>query len=288
MRLGQWGAKMSTDEMQNFIEACIDLGINDFDHADIYGHYSTEGEFGAVLKKDPTLRKKIQITTKCGIKLVSENRPDHKIKSYNCSGKHIMASVDQSLEQLHTDYIDILLIHRPDILMNPAEIAATFARLYRQGKVKYFGVSNFTPSQFELIQPYFPLITNQVEASILHRTPFLDGTFDQCMRHKIRPTCWSPLGGGKLFKEPEKDTPEAFIEQQKRIKTVTETLCEKYNASADQILLAWLLKHPARLLPVLGTSKIERIESALEASDIDLTHEEWYELWQASTGEEVA
>jgi len=199
-----------------------------------------------------------------------------------------MASVDRSLEQLHTDYIDILLIHRPDILMNPAEIAATFARLFRQGKVKYFGVSNFTPSQFELLQSYFPLITNQVEASILHHEPFQDGTFDQCMRHKIRPTCWSPLGGGRLFKEPEKDTPEAFVAQQKRIKAVTDTLCEKYSATADQILLAWLLKHPARLLPILGTSKVERIQSALDASEIDLTHEEWYELCQASTGEEVA
>ena len=281
MRLGVWGVNMNTNELQQFVEDCLALGLNDFDHADIYGHYTTEADFGKVLKGQSSLRDKIQITTKCGIKLTTENRPSHRIKSYNSSAAHILQNVDNSLRALETDYIDVLLLHRPDYLMNPQEIAEAFEQLKQAGKVKHFGVSNFSPSQFDLLNSFTPLVTNQVEISLLHRNTFEDGTLDQCLKLGITPTAWSPMGGGLLFsKTPDETT--------KRIHSVAQPICEKYNITLDQLLFAWLYKHPSGIIPVVGTSKIERIKAAKVAKDIVITHEEWYDLWQAAIGKEVA
>lgn len=281
MNWGVWGHNLSADQMLNLIEQSIDVGVTSFDHADIYGHYTTEATFGAAIKKRPSLRQEMEIITKCGINLTTPNRPEYKIKSYDCSREHILESVDTSLRNLHTDYIDLLLIHRPNPLMNPLEVAETFEELRRSGKVRFFGVSNFTPTQFEMLNSYFPLITNQVEASIMHTEPFFDGTFDKCLQHGVVPTVWSPLGGGKVFTDLEN-------EQVQRIRKVSETLSEKYNATIDQILLAWLMKHPARIYPVIGTGRIERLKNAIEATKINLTQEEWFELLEASRGFEVA
>ncbi|WP_339336864.1 MULTISPECIES: aldo/keto reductase [unclassified Croceitalea] len=280
MRLGTWGSKFSQSEYEHFIEECIALGFIDFDHADIYGHYTTETEFGNVLKSKPELRKKMRITTKCGIKLVSENRPSHTIKSYDLSAKHILASVDKSLVELGTDYLDVLLMHRPDYLFNPEEIAEAFEKLKKQGKVLSFGVSNFSPSQFDLLNSFTPLVTNQVEVSLLHRNAFEDGTLDQCQKLKVIPCAWSPLGGGALFN----DSKDPIITT---IKGKLKILADKYSSAPDQILYAWLRKHPAGIIPVLGTSKIERIKTAKRALDITLTHEEWYMLWEAALGREI-
>lgn len=281
MRLGDWGVKMTENELERFIDECVELGIRDFDHADIYGFYTAEEEFGAVLRRRKDLRHKIQLTTKCGIKMVCENRPTHKIKSYDSTKAHILASAENSLKNLHVDNLDLLLLHRPDMLMDPDEIAEAFTQLKKEGKVKHFGVSNFTPSQFDLINSATPLVTNQIELSLLHLHPLTDGTLDQCLKHKIQPMIWSPLGGGALFM----DTPDARID---RIKKVAQPLAEKYQVGLDQILLAFVQKHPTRPVPVLGTSKVERVKAALAAKDIKLTHEEWYDLYQASTGEEIA
>ena len=281
MRMGQWGSKMNASEIEKFIEGCIALDLIDFDHADIYGSYTTEADFGAVLKKRPDLRTQMRITTKCGIKMVSENRPEHQIKSYNLTKDHIKRSVENSLLALHTDHIDTLLLHRPDYLLDPHEIAAAFTELENEGKVKYFGVSNFSVSQFELLQEIFPLCTHQVEVSLLHREAFENGVLDQCQKWGITPTAWSPLGGGALLKSSED---QEMTEVQKKITT----LCEKYDAQPDQVLLAWLRKHPAGIVPVLGTSKLSRIKNAKESLKIHLTHEEWYMLWQAATGTEIA
>ncbi len=280
MRLGTWGSQLSTSEYEHFIEGCLDLGLIDFDHADIYGHYTTEEDFGNVLKSRKDLRDKMRITTKCGIKLNSENRPSHLIKSYDLSAKHILESVDLSLENLKTDYIDVLLLHRPDYLFNPHEIAEAFASLKQSGKVIDFGVSNFSPSQFDLLNSFTPLVTNQVEISVLHRNAFEDGTLDQCQKLNTIPTAWSPLGGGALF--GKSTTPEIDS-----IKSVLDTLSEKYGAAHDQLLYAWLRKHPAGIVPVLGTSKLERIQTAHKSLDIVLTHEEWYMLWEAALGREI-
>ncbi|PRX56492.1 putative oxidoreductase [Flagellimonas meridianipacifica] len=280
MRLGTWGSQLSTSEYEKFIEGCLELGLKDFDHADIYGHYTTEEDFGNVLKSRNDLREKMRITTKCGIKLISHNRPNHNVKSYDLSPKHILESVDLSLENLKTDYIDVLLLHRPDYLFNPHEIAEVFEKLKQSGKVLEFGVSNFSPSQFDLLHAITPLVTNQVEISVLQRSAFEDGTLDQCLKHNVIPTAWSPLGGGSLFGKTTSQEMEA-------IKNVLNTLGEKYDAAHDQILYAWLRKHPAGIIPVLGTSKLERIQTAHKALDINLTHEEWYMLWEAAIGREI-
>lgn len=281
MRLGEWGAQLSTQALEKFIDGCLDLGLRDFDHADIYGHYTEEGNFGRVLKRRPDLKSKVQITTKCGIKLITPNRPTHSLKSYDSSKKHILFSAEKSLQNLGVEQLDVLLLHRPDYLMNPHEIAEAFTQLQQAGKVKAFGVSNFSPSQFELLNQFFPLINNQVEISLLHRNAFEDGTLDQCLRLGITPTAWSPLGGGALFKKGE----DPILS---KIQKVLEILGEKHQASADQILIAWLIKHPAGILPVLGTTKINRVKSALNATKIKLSHEDWYALWEAAIGKNIA
>jgi len=281
MRLGTWGSKLSTKEYEQFIETCLGLNLIDFDHADIYGDYTTEADFGNVLRSRPDLRQKMRITTKCGIKMMSNNRPEHQIKSYNLSKLHIKASVERSLKNLHTDYIDVVLLHRPDYLLNPVEIAETFTELKKEGKVHTFGVSNFSASQFDLLNTITPLVTNQIEISLLQRKAFEDGTLDQCLKLGVIPSAWSPLGGGLLFQ----DATDGKINA---IQNVLGILSKKYSATKDQILYAWLRKHPANIIPVLGTSKIERIKAAHEALNISITHEEWYLLWQAAIGEEVA
>lgn len=281
MRLGIWGAKMTPTEYERFIDTCVEMGLDEFDHADIYGHYTTESEFGAVLKKRPDLRKKLRITTKCGIKLTSENRPSHKIKSYDSSAKHIIWSTENSLKELGVEQLDVMLLHRPDYLMNPSEIAEAFEQLRAAGKVKYFGVSNFTASQFALLNQYTPLITNQLEISVLHRNAFEDGTLDQLLRERIRPTAWSPFGGGAIFGESEKD-------EVKRIQKKVKELAERHDCEVDLLLLAWLRKHPAGIVPVLGSTKVERIRGAMDSLGIELSLEEWYEILEAANGVEVA
>ena len=280
MKWGAWGSKFSTTQYLELIEECIERKITTFDHADIYGHYTTEKEFGNALKLKPHLRSQMQVISKCGIKLVSPNKPENVIKSYDTSKNYILASAENSLKNLQTDYLDVLLIHRPDPLMNPEEIAEAFFQLQKSGKVLHFGVSNFTPSQVELIASHFPIIINQIEISILNLHPFIDGTLDQCIVKKILPLAWSPLGGGNIFAQLED-------ERNKRITAVALILAEKYNVGPDQILLSWLLKHPSGIIPVLGTSKIERMQLAMDSTKINLEREEWFMLWRASTGSEV-
>ncbi len=281
MRLGAWGAKLQTNALQAFIEGCIEMDLTTFDHADIYGDYTTEDDFGKVLRWKPELRKQIQIITKCGIKMVSTNRPDHRIKSYNSSAKHIIKSVENSLKALNTEYVDVLLLHRPDLLMEPEEIAQAVNQLYRSGKVKAFGVSNFNTHQVELLQQSIPLFTNQVEASLLHLDAFEDGTLEQCMRHKMIPMAWSPMGGGLLFLE-------AKNENVKRIQEVANPLLKKYEVTFDQLMLAFLRRHPSGIVPILGTTNLERVKSAKGAMTMEMDREDWYDLWQASKGETIA
>jgi predicted oxidoreductase len=280
MKWGEWGSQLSASEMLHLIEGCIDLGVTTFDHADIYGNYTTEAEFGAALAGKSALRSKIQLVSKCGIQLVTSNRPSHQLKSYNYQKGHIVQSVEQSLRNLQTDYIDVYLLHRPSPLMHPEVIAEAFAQLKKEGKVLAFGVSNFTPSQVDLIRDHFPLVTNQIEAHVFRRAPFLDGTLDQCIRYGLRPMAWSPLGGGRIFGT-------GLDASGKRVKRLGEVLAEQYGLALDQLLLAWLLHHPSGIHPVLGTSKLERIETAVAALEVQLTDEDWFKLWEASLGQEV-
>ncbi|MGM0579754.1 MAG: aldo/keto reductase [Bacteroidota bacterium] len=280
MRLGKWGVNFNTKQWIEFVEKSMELGLNDFDHADIYGDYTTEADFGSVLKEKPHLRDEMQITTKCGIKMPAENRPKNRIKSYDSGEKHIIQSVENSLRNLQTDYIDVLLLHRPDFLMNPNEIAETFEKLKDDGKVKYFGVSNFTPSQFEMINSVFPLVTHQLEASLGHLKPFEDGTLDQLLMKNIRPTAWSPLGGGHFMHKGNSKAEQKLNQTLKK-------LGEKYELNNAQLMLLFLKKHPSGIIPVLGTSKTERLEEALKVESTTMEKEDWYALYSAAKGEEL-
>jgi predicted oxidoreductase len=279
-RLAEW--KMTTSDLRKLIDTCLELGITTIDHADIYGNYTCEGLFGAALRENPKLRDSLQLISKCGIKLVSVNRPTHAIKHYDTSRNHILASVDHSLRQLQTDYLDLLLIHRPDPFMDADETADALMALVQSGKVKHVGASNFMPSQFELLSSRLnlPLVTNQLEISVMHLDAFLDGTLDQCQRLRMAPMAWSPLGGGELFRSA---TP-----QSKRLQRGLTVIGKQLGGvTPDQVALAWLLSHPANIVPILGTGKLDRIRSAAAASAVRLTREQWFALWRASTGVEV-
>ena len=280
MKWGQWGAKYSTAQYLQLIEDCLINKITSFDHADIYGDYTVEEEFGNALKLKPHLRQQVQLITKCGIRRFTANRPEHKIHSYDTSKQHILSSAERSLKNLHTDYIDLLFIHRPDALMHPHEIAEAFAQLKKEGKVLHFGVSNFTPSQIDLMMTGFPVEFSQLEISVLHLDPFHDGSLDKCIQYNIRPMSWGPLGSGKLYSDGDD-------EKNKRILSVATILADKYNCSVDQVLLAFLFKHPSGIIPVIGSTKIERLTAAYDAAKIKIEREEWFMLWRASKGHEI-
>lgn len=279
MRWGKWGAGFETRDYQNMIEACLGIGINQFDHADIYGNYTTENEFGKVLKQVPSLRTEIEIITKCGIQLPGVNSA-FTDKSYNTSQLHIIQSVEKSLRNFNTDYIDLLLLHRPDPLMNPYEIAAAIDSLKQAGKIKHFGVSNFKPSQCKLLQSTTAVAYNQIEISIIMLDAFINGTLDQCIYDKIIPMAWSPLGGGKLT--------DAASARYRSITNAAFALSEKYGYPANDILISWLANHPAGIVPILGTTKIDRLSAANKALHLQMDRADWYRLWTASTGEEIA
>lgn len=279
MRWGTWGANFTTGQYQQMIEQCIEIGLDEFDHADIYGDYTTEAEFGAVLKGNSSLRNKMKLITKCGIKMISPNRPLHPIKSYDTSSQHIKTSVETSLKNLNTDCIDTLLIHRPDTLMDPHEIAETVTTLKQEGKIKHFGVSNFTTAQIELIHSFVKVEQHQVEISTTNLSAYHNGVLEQAQLKGIEIQSWSPLGNG-LF--------DIKTEAHKRILDTAEQLSFIHNTSVSSILLAFLYMHPAKIIPVMGTTKIERLIEAKGAMKITLSRTEFYQLWTAATGEEVA
>jgi predicted oxidoreductase len=281
MNANQWS--MSPAQVQERIEYCLEQGITTMDHADIYGGYTCEEIFGKGLSQKPTLRDQIELVSKCGIQLISENRPKTYIKHYNTTYEHIISSAESSLRNLQTSYLDLLLIHRPDPLMVYEEIARAYSDLHRDGKVKTFGVSNFTPWQFEGLQKVCDqkLVTNQVEISLLAPGVFEDGTMDQLRSRDIHPMAWSPLGGGSIFTLDDKTC--------QRIRSICNQYIEQGVAqSTDQILLAWLNHHPSQIMSVIGTGKTERIKSAAHSVHCHLEHQQWFELYEAARGHPIA
>lgn len=279
-RLAEWNK--SKKEVAELISVCLGQGITTFDHADIYGDYACERLFGAALADCGIDRSAMQLVTKCGIKLISEHRPLHGVQSYDTGKTHITDSVETSLKNLGTEYVDLLLIHRPDPLMDPEEVNEAFVSLRDAGKVRHFGVSNFLPCQFEMLAAHLdvPLVTNQLEYSVMQFGAQADGSIDLCQRLSLCPMAWSPLGGGRLFHE---DSAQA-----KRLREVLGYVGRKVGgASLDQVALAWVLRHPAQFLPVLGTGKASRIQKAVAALDLTLSREQWFRIWRASTGHEV-
>lgn len=279
MRWGTWGANFNTSEYETIINQCLEIGLNTFDHADIYGHYTTEADFGKALSGNNSLREKINIITKCGIQMLSPNRPLHTIKSYNTSATHITKSVEQSLKNFNTDYIDTLLIHRPDIILNTEEISEVISKLKDEGKIKKFGVSNFTTSQVELLSNKIKIESHQLEISLTNLSSFENGILDQCQIKKIEVQSWSPLGADLFIETNNRNS---------RILKQANELAEVYNTGINQILLAFLYLHPSEITPVIGTTKFERIKQAKDAIQIKLNREDFYKLWIASTGVDVA
>jgi predicted oxidoreductase len=279
-RLVHWN--YNNNQILDLITGALELGITSHDHADIYGSYQCEELFGNVLKANQSLRKELELVTKCGIVLQSPQRPEHDFHFYDTGKEHIISSVERSLQNFGTDYIDLLLIHRPDQLMNADETAEAFTELKKSGKVLNFGVSNFMPDEFDLLQSRlnFPLVTNQIEFSVLCLNALEDGTLNKCQQIKTPPMIWSPFGGGGLFTEES--------ERAIRVREILNTLSPKYsNADIDQLALAWILKHPSNPLPVIGTGKLDRVKSAAASIDIDMSKGDWFRIWTASKGHEV-
>ena len=269
MRWGIWDAGFTTSQYEAMILKALSLGMTTFDPADIYGNHTTEAEFGAALKLHPEWRSQIELVTKCGIIHVCDQKPEHYVKAYDFTKAHILQSAEDSLRNLQTDYLDVMLLHRPDLLMDPDEVAEAFDLLYTSGKVRSFGVSNFTPSQVKLLQSTVPVGVPQLEISVKVVSAFDDGRLDQCAIDGIVPMAWSPLGGGNL--------PEGAVAE-------LEVLADEFSVTSQAIALAWLLQHPAGILPVVGTTKAENLEAAHAALNIKLDRQQWYTIYQAATG----
>ncbi|NCO45311.1 MAG: aldo/keto reductase family oxidoreductase [Vibrio sp.] len=279
-RLADWG--MTPQQRLTFLKQHIELGISTVDHADIYGNYQCEKLFGEALALEPALREQIQIVTKCDINLCGEKTPQRKINHYDTSSAHIYQSVNNSLERLGVSEIDLLLIHRPDALMDADEVAEAFSELRKVGKVKHFGVSNFSPRQFEQLQSRLgkPLVTNQVEMNPLNFDVVHDGTLDHLQTQRIRPMAWSCLAGGEIF--------NGQTEQAQRVRSELEAIAQEIGAdSIDQVIYAWVLRLPSKPLPIIGSGKIDRVKAAIAALDLELTREQWYRVWVAAKGHGV-
>jgi predicted oxidoreductase len=277
MSWGKWGKQFSTKEATEMIQFCVANGNSTFDHADLYGDYTTEAEFGAAFEASKIDREKIELITKCGIQNPGETR-DNKVKHYNYSKEYIIWSAEQSLKNLKTDYLDTFLLHRPSALMHPEEIAEAILSLKKDGKIINFGVSNFTPSQVNLIADHISVDVNQIEFSLTQNSAMTNGTLDQMLQKNIQAMSWSPLGS--VFREETHQT--------KSIKEVLKRFSTKYNCTEDALLLAWLFKHPAKVAPVIGTTNKDRILNANKALEINLELEDWFIMLEASNGQEVA
>lgn len=278
-RLMDWN--LGDQQLLQLIEETRDLGISSFDHADIYGNHECEKVFGSALALKQSIRTDIQIITKCGIKLCTDKFPDRKIKIYDYSYDHIIASVEQSLKNFQTDYIDLLLLHRPSPFFDPEEVARAFSDLKQSGKVLHFGVSNFLPAQFDLLQSVWDdkLVTNQIEISPIHIDAFENGNLDYLLQHKVPPMAWSPLGGGKLFNPGS--------EKEIRIHKCLQVIAGELSCSIDTVIYAWLLKHPSSIIPIVGSGKIERMKVAVDALSVDMSLEQWFQIYIAAKGEEL-
>ncbi|APG20996.1 oxidoreductase [Kosakonia radicincitans DSM 16656] len=275
-RLMEWN--MSSRQLVSFIEAHLDLGITTVDHADIYGGYQCEAAFGDALKLAPHLRERMEVVSKCGIATTA--KAENVLGHYITDRDHIIKSAEQSLSNLAIDHLDLLLIHRPDPLMDADEVAEAFLHLHQSGKVRNFGVSNFTPAQFSLLQSRLPftLATNQVEISPVHQPLLLDGTLDQLQQLRIRPMAWSCLGGGRLFNDP------AFQPLRDELANVAREL----NAETiEQVVYAWVMRLPSSPLPIIGSGKIERVKSALGALELQMTRQQWFRIRKAALGYDV-
>ena len=274
------------------LEAAVDAGYTFIDHADIYGDTMSEAIHGMALKKHPEWRDRLVVGTKCGIRF--EDEPPGTPHRYDFSSEHIRWSIDESLTRLNLDRIDLYQLHRPDWLGDPDDIAAALVDLHLAGKVRYFGVSNFRPSLVSALQRAlpFPLVSNQVEIHFLRLDTFEDGTLDQCLEKKMTPLAWSPLAGGRLAAALDEKAalPEAKedAEAALRLRPVLAEVAQAYGVTPLVILLAWQMRHPSRIIPILGSTRPEIIREAAKAADIELDRDNWYRILRAARGKKLA
>lgn len=271
------------------IHAAFEAGYTFFDHADIYGDGLVETLFCQVLKENPAMRDRIVIATKCGIRRAGEPWSDSPYR-YDISAEHIIRSCEGSLQRLGVEVIDLFQLHRPDFLCNPEEVAEAFDKLMRSGKVREFGVSNFRPSQVAMLQKYcsMPLVSHQVEISLAELAVFEDGTLDQCIIERITPLAWSPLGGGVLGTPEKTDGIRPRHAVPAHLQEAIQAVAEARGVSRSVVSLAWLLKHPSGIIPIVGSTDPGRIQDAVGATEIELTRDEWYRLLSAARAEKLA
>lgn len=278
-RLASW--QKTPQERVSFLQEALALGITTIDQADIYGDYQSERLLGEALHIAPELKKEFQFVSKCGIKLVSQHRPEHHLQHYDTSRQHIIASAENSLRAMQIDRLDLLLIHRPDPLMDVDEMAEAFQHLQQSGKVAHFGVSNFTSSQFDLLASRFPLVTNQVELSLLHLSPLHDGTLDLCQRLRIAPMIWSALGGGALLSDA---TANADVQ---RVRVALGQVAAELQVPLATVAIAWVLQHPSKPMVLTGSGRMPALREAVLACSQILSREQWFSLWCAAAGKGV-
>ncbi|MFZ0369291.1 MAG: aldo/keto reductase [Halobacillus sp.] len=279
--------KLEKKDARYVIENAMDTGVDLFDHADIYGAGESESVFAEAIDMNDDAREKMKLQTKCGI----------RDGYFDFSKDHILESVEGSLKRLKTDYVDSLLLHRPDALFEPEEVAEAFTVLKESGKVRYFGVSNQNPMQIELLKKYLKedLIVNQMQLSVVH-TPMIDagfnvnmqndpavmrdgGVIEYCRLHDISVQAWSPFQHGMI------EGPFVGNKEFPQVNAKLKELAEKYGVTDSAIAIAWILRHPANIQPVVGTMNAERMRNIAKASDIELTRQEWYELYTAAGNE---
>lgn len=268
--------------------AAYELGFTLFDHADIYCHGVAESIFGETLKAVSGMRERILIATKCGIRFAGDPEPGAPYR-YDFSAEHIVASCEGSLRRLGVEMIDLYLLHRPDFLCQPEEVARAFSQLKLAGKVREFGVSNFRPSQVALLQKAcpMPLVVNQVEINLLHTEPLFDGTLDQCLAEGITPMAWSPLAGGILGGRIGAAMNDPHHARKAKLNDALEAISRERGVSRSALALAWLRRHPSGIQPIVGTINPDRLREAAQAADLELTRPEWYRLMEAALGQRL-
>jgi len=273
MTWGLWGQRLDTQAMGRLIHQVIDTGITSFDHADLYGDYTNETDFGRAWSQTGIPRDQVQLISKCGIAHVCPQRP-FEVKHYNYSQEYIVSACEATLKALQTDYLDLYLLHRPSPLLDPEQVVLAVDKLLQSGKIKSFGLSNFTPPQVDLIQKYCGVSANQIEISLTMRDALYNGQLDQCLKDQITPMAWSPLGD---FVRSNAVIPDALTRALEEVAAVR-------GLTTAQIALAWLAKHPAGIVPVVGSTRPERLAQAMEAMETTLTLTEWFTLTEAATG----
>lgn len=276
MKWGDWGAKMTQHQLSRYIEHCLSLGIRTFDCAAIYGGYTTEAEFGAAMADVGVERSGFRTISKCGIEYLCAQNPID-LKHYDYTFDSILSSVDRSLQRLQVDSLDVLLLHRPSPLMDPEVVASAVDVLKKNGKIQSFGVSNFSTSTLSLLGKHVAIDTHQIQCSLTHLGPFTDGTLDYHMQNRMVTQCWNPLG--TMFSE--------IGEREERIIATAKALTQKYGVGLNTLCIAWLLKHPARLSPVVGTTNEVHLSEMADAVHLEMEQIDWFRLYTASTGVDV-